>query len=54
MKKFLYRFKAGKAYIDYLCETAIKEGIFNKKVTEKVGITIQSLCGFLLTSNNFR
>ncbi|CAQ16145.2 RxLR effector protein [Caenorhabditis elegans] len=36
MKKFLYRFKAGKAYIDYLCETAIKEGIFNKKVTEKV------------------
>lgn len=37
MKKYLYSFKAKKNQIDYLCKTAISEGIFNKEDSENVG-----------------
>ncbi|CAA16165.2 DUF4294 domain-containing protein [Caenorhabditis elegans] len=36
VKKLLYKFKAKKNYINYLCSTAIEEGIFNKADTEKI------------------
>ncbi|CAB05790.2 uncharacterized protein CELE_T08G3.11 [Caenorhabditis elegans] len=36
MKKYLYSFKAKKNQIDYLCKTAISEGIFNKEDSENI------------------